>query len=43
MAVLPVSLNRKRKVFHYQFLNKLDRPILEVVCGRKADYQMIGE
>jgi len=43
LAVLPVSLNRKRKVFHYQFLNKLDRPILEVVCGRKADYQQIGE
>ena len=40
---MPVSLSRKRKVFHYQFLNKLDRPILDVVCCRKADYQLISE
>ena len=43
MKVMPVSLSRKRKVFHYQFLNKLDRPILDVVCCRKADYQLISE
>jgi hypothetical protein len=41
--VMPVSLDEEREIFHYQFLNRLDRPILEVLCGQKADYQFIGD
>jgi len=43
MKIVPVSLKKRRKIYHYQFLNKLDRPILEVLCCRKADYQLISE
>ena len=38
---LPVSLDSGRDVFHYQFLNRLDRPIIEVLSRQPADYQLI--
>jgi PilZ domain-containing protein len=43
MKVMPVSLDEKREIYHYQFLNRHNRPILEVICGQIADYQLIGE
>lgn len=41
MTVLPVSLEDKRQLFHYQFLNRRDRSILEVLCKNSADYQLL--
>lgn len=41
--VVPVSLEEKRELHHYQFLNRNDRVILEVLCGSSADYQLVSE
>ena len=41
LKVMPLSLNDKRQVFHYQFLNRRDKPILEVLCKQSAEYQLI--
>lgn len=41
LMVLPVSLEAKRELFHYQFLSRHDRPILEVLCCRPADHQLL--
>ena len=42
LKILPVSLEQKRELHHYQFLNRNDRPILEVVCGKPADHQLLN-
>lgn len=41
--VQPVSLDQKRQLHHYQFLNRHDDVILEVVCAQSADYQLVSE
>jgi len=43
MSVLPVSLEQKREVHHYQFLNRQERTILEVLCTQPADHQLLDE
>lgn len=43
MKVLPVSLDTKREVFHYRFLNRREASILEVVCKCPAEYQLLSE
>ena len=43
MKVLPVSLETKREVYHYRFLNRREASILEVVCRRPAEYQLLSE
>lgn len=41
MQVMPVTLESKRELYHYQFLNRRDRPILEVLCRLPADHQLL--
>ena len=43
MKILPVSLETKREVYHYRFLNRREASILEVVCRRPAEYQLLSE
>ena len=41
--VLPASLDTKRELFHYQFLNHKERPIMEILCSKTADYYLVQE
>lgn len=43
LKVLPVSLEQSRELYHYQFLNRRDQAILELLCRRPADYQLLDE
>ena len=41
--VLPASLESKRELFHYQFLNHKERPIMEILCSKAANYFLVQE
>jgi len=40
---LPVSLEEERTLFHYRFLNRGERTVLEVVCKQPAQYRLVKE
>lgn len=41
--VQPVSLEIKRELYHYQFLNRSEHVIFEIVCGEPAEHILLGE
>lgn len=43
LKVLPVTLDSHREVHHYQFLNRRDKIILEIVCREAAQYELIAD
>jgi PilZ domain len=43
LKVVPVSLDEKRELYHYQFLSRRESPILEIMCSQKADYQLLND
>lgn len=41
LQVMPLSLEGRRELYHYQFLNRQDRAILEVLCRQPADHRLL--